>query len=215
MGARASFFYPRVPVTLTNTANCTHHNLSRHLWAADNWGVAMFGKFLGFLSIAGILGGNTIRQEPTSAPPVSAPKVRRLGAIPPGRPKFKQPPPKKPGVYRFVNKATRRPTPILERPTICHRRKREHTSAEFFKPNEHRFDYQLARDGITADELYAHEKKKTEQHWRFRCLVGEVEEAHGEKSQRPPSPVYPHLLFQLFQYRLPGKGKEITPQEPL
>ncbi len=124
----------------------------------------MFGKFLGFFRSQESLAATPSVQEPTSAPPVSAPKVRRLGAIPPGRPKFKQPPPKKPGVYRFVNKATGDLLYIGKADNL-HRRKREHTSAEFFKPNEHRFDYQLARDGITADELYAHEKKKTEQHW--------------------------------------------------
>lgn len=95
--------------------------------------------------------------------PQKASGNRVSGPIGYGRPVRNRAPESKPGIYRITSKKDGKPIYIGVANDLS-RRYAEHKRSGKFEPDEHHFEYQSANDGVRADELYNHEKKKIKKH---------------------------------------------------
>lgn len=80
-----------------------------------------------------------------------------------GRPIRNRLPPNKPGHYRFTDTTTGKVDRYGTTKNLS-RRYGEYKRNGLFDPDRHIFEYQIAKHGITSDDLYAHEKKKIKKH---------------------------------------------------
>lgn len=116
--------------------------------------------------IFNLFGGQ--RTTPTEKPvdmPLEGEKQQAtaFGPFNRGRPIHTQPVPKKPGHYRIVKKATGEMKYYGTAKDLSVRQK-VHQRKGKFDPVQDDFRYQIARDGISGPELYAHEAKKIKKH---------------------------------------------------
>jgi len=91
------------------------------------------------------------------------PAIPKGGAIRYGRPLRNRPPPSEPVIYRHISRETGKPDYVGATKNGS-RRHDEHIRSGQFDPSRQALEWQPARDGVNAEALYEHEKKKIKQH---------------------------------------------------
>jgi hypothetical protein len=80
-----------------------------------------------------------------------------------GRPIYSRRPDARPGNYRLISKSTGE-LEYYGTTNNLSRRLGEHKRSGLYDPDRHHFAFQLAKDGVSSDVLYEHERKKIKRH---------------------------------------------------